>query len=413
MAANQVTIKIPYSKIVTLSSGHTSNWRNGKKGFYISASSSTEPQTLMAESTCRIDLAGALPDTAVVNSFNFNIETEITAATGGTASVSYFILVDGTQYAIDGSSGIVAHINRFKSQNGKFPSIIVQIVTQYTQPTSGTLYAYSTMDYPVFVCTIEGSQELYRPIADVSVGHEIPSGFGGVYQLVNESVADDDATCIQSHGGYTEASSSGVATTEDKTSIVTIGAPSIKKSKLTQLRLLARLAMFETQMGAIEVVYMTIIANGVEYQFKQEYPAAMNIFPSEGDAWVKEAYYTFEGIVPWDSSLIDAINSYRKTSGNMPEIQISLNTYAKGYCNTTTGDNTGSKTTTGECDTKLSQVYLEAVYEDDKGINVYRNEGGTWKQAQVAYEKRNGVWVEITEEECKSILQSAPLCTKS
>ena len=45
-------------------------------------------------------------------------------------------------------------------------------------------------------------------------------------------------------------------------------------------------------------------------------------------------------------------------------------------------------------------------------FNIHTKQNGTWLQAQAAYQKQNGVWVEITEDECKSILQSNLICKK-
>lgn len=54
-----------------------------------------------------------------------------------------------------------------------------------------------------------------------------------------------------------------------------------------------------------------------------------------------------------------------------------------------------------------------AVYEERAGMNLYHKKGGAWKQTQTAYEKRSGVWIEITEDECREILQNNFLSSES
>jgi hypothetical protein len=56
-------------------------------------------------------------------------------------------------------------------------------------------------------------------------------------------------------------------------------------------------------------------------------------------------------------------------------------------------------------------VYVELDCEYEAGLNIHHKVNGTWKQAQAAYQKQNGVWVEITEDECKNLLASS-LCDK-
>jgi hypothetical protein len=45
------------------------------------------------------------------------------------------------------------------------------------------------------------------------------------------------------------------------------------------------------------------------------------------------------------------------------------------------------------------------------GIGISHKVDGEWKQAQAAYQKQNGTWIEITEDECKNLLANS-LCDK-
>lgn len=47
---------------------------------------------------------------------------------------------------------------------------------------------------------------------------------------------------------------------------------------------------------------------------------------------------------------------------------------------------------------------LECEYGDD--INIYDKVNGIYKPAEIAYKKANGTWIEITEDEAKSILNN-------
>jgi hypothetical protein len=411
MATSQVTIKIPYNLITTISAEHSIGYKNGKLSGNLSLASSATEEGKQAGSRLNIPLSG-LPETAVIKSVKIPITNEISGDTAGNASTSYAVLVESTEYDVDANGNatngnMVTRLNNYKAQHGVFPDITFIAGSWVYRPSSGTATVRFTLDYPTIVCTVEGGQATYRPNADVSVGHEIPSGFSGVYQLLNETSSDGDTTCISSHGDYNESIKD--ETIEDKTSIVTIGAPFPKKTNIVQLRILASLFLSTTQSVYATSLHatFTLKVNDESIVFKQHYPAAMNIYADAEDAWVTKSYYLFEGVADADSSFVNAINNYYKANGSMPRIDIQIQTYAAGYYS-----QSDTKTTTGTTDTKVSQVYLEAVYEDSKGMSLYRNEGGTWKQAQTAYEKRSGAWIEISEDECKSILQNSFIINK-
>jgi hypothetical protein len=370
---------------------------------------SASEESEQATSYFSIPLKG-FPETAAIKSVKIPITNEITGDTAGNAGTSFAVKVESTEYGVDENGNItdasmITHLNNYKAQHGVFPNIIFIAGSWAYRPSSGTVTVSFTLDYPTIVCTIEGDQVIYRPNADISAGHEVPSGFAGIYQLLNETSSDGDTTCISSHGDY----SNDKGTIEDKTSIVTIGAPFPKKTNIIQLRILASLYLdtTNTTYGTNVYVTFTLKVNDVSMVFKQCYTPYINVYPDATEAWITESYYLFEGVVNVNSSLVSEINSYYKANGSMPRVDIQIQTYAEGYYS-----RNETKITTATNDAKVSQVYLEVVYQDILGLDVYRKEGDSWKQVQAAYQKQNGSWVEISENECKSILSNATVIMK-
>lgn len=104
-------------------------------------------------------------------------------------------------------------------------------------------------------------------------------------------------------------------------------------------------------------------------------------------------------------SLVDvtsSINEYIKNNGSFPDIRASVE-FAGDVDSNDSGKSTHNH--------YLTQMYIVVEFETD-GLNIYHKANGAWTQAQAAYQKQNGVWVEITEDECKNIL-SGSFCTKT
>ncbi|MBO5009581.1 MAG: hypothetical protein J6D20_02615 [Clostridia bacterium] len=82
----------------------------------------------------------------------------------------------------------------------------------------------------------------------------------------------------------------------------------------------------------------------------------------------------------------------------VPDFQMKVQLRANGGYDETYGEKTSS--------VYLTQAYVEIVYEELPGIGVHKMVNGAVKAATAAYRKAGGAWAEITEEECKSVLQN-------
>lgn len=396
MARTSVTLKIPMSDFdVSSPSGlnKASNlWDTYLEDYTIASSSATEDYTTESWS---IPLKLNLPKSCVVSSIKFPLQTVVTAPS--TDGISFAIEVDGTQYSMDAYGNVadnnfVAHINNYRSQHGVFPNLTFVAGSWVLKPSSSlaSSRAYWCMSNPIVVCTLEGgSSSIFRPTADVSVGHEIQSGFSHVYQLINETTADDDASYI---GSFCEGSSA--ADPVDLTSVVATNISLPRKSNLVQLRVVTRSLLNARGInGGSAKANITLSFNDVEKTYS--YLDASNDTANDDHVVGYDIYNTIEQVINADSPLIEAINSSKDTT---VALKISLNTYAKGK----SSDKGGQL----ESKARISQVYLEAVYEAEEYIDVHRKINGIWTQARFACQKQNGVWVKITEAECRNHLDS-------
>ena len=91
--------------------------------------------------------------------------------------------------------------------------------------------------------------------------------------------------------------------------------------------------------------------------------------------------------------------------GTFPEFSIFV--YTVNGCNVESSKGSMETITSYHyAEVRLSQLYIEIDYEEILDIGVHKKVGGEYKAANAAYRKTGGSWVEITEEECKSILKS-------
>ena len=412
MATNQVIIKIPFESITTISAEHTIAYYTGKKTGTLTLASDDAETGKTANSQLSISLSH-LPNTAVINSLKIPLENIIansSNALAGNEGSSFAVQVENTQYGVDANgniidNNIIAHLNNYKILYGVFPDIVFIASSWTYRPGKGTTTIRFKMSYPIITCTIEGGQSIYRPIKDIETGHEIPEGFSGVYQLLNEIEPDGDFTCVYSYGpiGVTDGQF------EDKKSIIAMDMSFPRNTDLKQLRLLSQIYLgnnSKKSYGSSKVRFI-ISAKDEESAEDEECSFTQNLVgttyaPYITDAWFEHTYFIFEGIIPYDSSLCTFINDYYKKHGIIPEIQISLNTYAEGNY-----DDSMSLNKSAEQYAKISQVYLEAVYEERPGMAIYRNVDGVWARAQTAYKKQNGSWIGISEDECKTTLKNS------
>lgn len=215
-----------------------------------------------------------------------------------------------------------------------------------------------------------------RPSADISVGHVMyPSGSAAAYLLINEEVSDEDATYIRSPDTQT-----GVSTSKFKLS---------NTSQLPGKR-------FVVNSVNIAGDTYTSYLNGTN---KNEF-----ILEIDGTETALVATTTNK---TFDISVTDAItliNEAVAQNGILPDINITVISYDSLYIDGTKERNVASG---------VSQVYVAINYEEILDIGVHKKVNGEWVAATAAYQKQSGAWVEITEDECKAILQSHPIVTKN
>jgi hypothetical protein len=338
-----------------------------------------------------------LAKTLVLTSLNLSVST-YSITDGASGDYSYAFIIEGTTYTCDSNgylaSGGITHLNNYKAQNGVFPDVTVQITSWVSRPPAkddGTTQSYyhsvKFSDYTI-QATIQGGVLILRPNADISAEHAIPSGFTGVYQLINEEVADDATTSI----GDTVKAGTDVDEESDLTSIVSLAGGPFSKKNIVLMRPVLRYSSSGSNIvldGNTSVKVSVIVGDANES------------FESSAST---EGYVTEEG---WNlfpkSSVVQEVTSYVKTNKVLPEISLSLCTDVSS---------SGSSIKQGYlASAYITQAYLEIIYEDALGIGISHKVDGEWKQAQAAYQKQNGTWIEITEDECKNLLASS-LCDK-
>lgn len=378
---------------------HYEYFLTGSKTWRLDCSSDSTSETVSASSTFSLSSFNGIKS-SVVNSIKLNFTPTITSgASGGNA---LFLNFNGASYAFDVSTGIlgadgITALNNYKSQYGKFPDVVLRFDSRVNRPptnddgTTKTYYCSANFKSGITIdITYQGGSLILRPSADISAEHTIPSGFSGVYQLINEEVADDATTCIGTGTVKGEAENTD---TVDLTSTVALIGGAFSKKNAVSMRLVFRVNIENPTTYGEAQVKCAITAGG-----------AVVAFTTAADtADVYETYIT-EAIEPY-STIIQDINSYVKSNEVLPEIELSINTYAES-------NGSGNGKTGNPSSAYITQAYLELYYEDDLGFNIHRKVNGTWLQVQAAYKKQSGVWVEITEDECKQELNNAPILTR-
>lgn len=396
MAQTQVIYKVPIADVKKISGTFSSYIRDECCRYEVSSiTSSAEVDTNTADTTLSIPLD--LPESSTIQSITIPLEYEITnAATDG---ASCAVTVDGTQYGIsytgEVDSGAITHLNNYRAQNGVFPEFRLLIGSWLVRPSSGTSYVRVYLWNPSVTCLVDGGTLYSRPSSDISVGHGIMDGFSSVYQLLNESTPDGDATYIT-----TTDSDPDDDEPTSQTSIVGLSFTVPRGMRLNQLRIVLNAKLKKPyDLGGTAKATVTLSFNGS----KAAHSAGNRT--SSGYPGDYAGYTTTEGVVKYDAALIEAINSYigTKNTETVVDLQMSIETTAEDYYNSTKG--------TYDATPRVSAAWIEAVYEVVPGMNIHRKVNGVWAQAQTAYQKRGGAWVEITEDECKEILAGS-FCTK-
>ena len=401
MARSAVTVKIPVTKIEKTVAGHTFSVIEScyLLGYASVTNSATQDYTAVSsELTIPLDL----PASCLITSMSFPLMNKATDAT--TDGSSFAVVVESTEYGVDANgnvtgSGFVQHLNNYKSQHGDFPSIRFLIGSWLLKPASGTHYVSFQMSHPIVNCTMEeGSNATFRPTADISVGHDIASGFSGVYQLLNETVADDDGSYIRS---YTDDGD-----VDERTSVVVAGISLPNGKRMIQLRPVIRVSILYSNTSSKDGIHATLTLSVDDVS--ETYKVTDLVSPSHSTSYSylileSDTYNTFECIFDLDSPLIDAINSYYMKNNRAPEVRIAIQTSAKGT------DQSGYKSA-NSAEVRVSQVYFEAAYEES--LDVCYNIDGIWEQPRVVYRKNNGRWLKVSNTEAINQISSRAVFDK-
>lgn len=238
-------------------------------------------------------------------------------------------------------------------------------VTESSLESASIIEAYLVVDYD-FINVF-----CFRPSADISLQHE--SSLTAGYLAICEEILDGDSTLIQSlgqPGEHTEVSEFRLSGTVPSEKIKIVGLYAIVSSQNAN--------------GSVDRNTCTLTI-GDKSQTAEFLPTAAGT----GDSYNVSACEFDE--------LLDLVNAYIKANGvgSFPDATISITT--------STNSPENSKGTYPY--TKISQVYLEVVYQRESGLNIYSKSSGGWVQSQSVYQKQSGTWVEITEDECIEILQ--------
>ena len=339
----------------------------------------------------------------------------------GDTGCTFYIQANNTEYIPEPGltnerkitdSAFLEYINKYISKNACLPKLDIVVDAWIMRPGgSSTSYASAFISPPILEGTINGGcTHIFRPISDISVEHNIPNGYG-VYNLINETEADDESTYINSYCvGFNVDDTKYTVTHESKVNIGTVSSekPGFlipKNSELVQLRPIIR-AKLETDKRGEASTTITISVNDTTETFKVV--NGNSYFQKQPGLYFDyNNFNTFECAFDQDSSIVTAINSYYKKHNCAPDINVAIGTSATG----SQKDSDYLAKDGNPAESCVTQIYLEAVYAERQSLGVYHKDTGTWKQVYSAYKKQNGTWVEISEEECKAIL-STSLITK-
>ena len=411
MATNQVTIKIPVNTITKISAQHSFSLEKGlKRVLSDSIKSDDANESKTASSELKIPLA-ALPTTAIVTAMQIPLTCSVSNDASGVAGASFAIVIESTQYGVDATGKITdanffTHLNNYKAQHGTFPNLTFRvgswIYRHYNANTTSSITI--TLRSPVITCNISGGQNILRPCADgASVQHIIPSGFSSVSQLISETVSDNDATYIYSYGGYDLTA--GTNTSETRTSTVRIGKFFPPHTHLCQLRFYASVCFYSLDNGKLGsngsgAINFTLQAgNNYSLTLTQKTTSIMDTASTEEAYWKKDEYYLFESIITNESDFIKNINNYYKTYGNSLEMNIDLTTKAVGYYSG--GDTINYEDVT----IKISQVYLEGIFEEEEKLPIHQKNGISWDNVYVLLQKKDDIWQPISLDNYQSLFE--------
>lgn len=237
-----------------------------------------------------------------------------------------------------------------------------------------------------------------RPSADVSLQHSVyPTTLSAGYLAINEEVCDELSTYVYAEGDpYDSVNSTQGKSSECASKFKLKQQGNAKIKRITNCA--CRCSMYspdhtlwygyEISFGN-EVIYSKGRNENGDWYYRDGY---FHEFDDEKD---RNCWTTFEFLDSYNApDYVDKINQFISENNELPEISVELYTRASGASNSKNDPQI----------VYISQIEFELTCEYESSI--YTKQSGQWLQAQTAFQKQNGAWVEITEDECKEILQS-------
>lgn len=209
---------------------------------------------------------------------------------------------------------------------------------------------------------------ILRPSSDVSLGHDLSSGYSSGYLMIDDSSADDDSTYI-----YMTIDSSWGKTAES-TFILTGSIPT-ENFQITAVRLYSRARISGNDESAS---YNCYFAAGTS-----QGGSSSNTATSSSNL---SSFYSTQSSN--SSALVSQINSLMN-NGGFPQISVKVETSGTKA--------SGTKAEDGYV--RITQIYMELDYEtiDVPTSHIYIKESNVWNEYSKVYKKINDVWVEQTD----------------
>ena len=237
-----------------------------------------------------------------------------------------------------------------------------------------------------------------RPSADISLGHPVyPETLAAGYLAINEKTSDGLSTYI----GFSSPPGQAVSYTskfemtanelKDITNITSVylgGESRIEPGQASDHTGCNITIYVSNKIITTIESYVWYASDGGRGYVYQDGTLVV------GDLLSGDLFY---GSTKLDyTKLINTIND-AIALGEFPSIAIEITNFT---------ESTSTATKNGGVKSYVSQVYLQLECEYGSGLAIHTKQNDTWLQAQKAYQKQSGTWVEITEDDCKGILQS-------
>lgn len=333
--------------------------------------------------TSELNIPLSLPESAIITSIVFPLNDYSYGSVK--PSNSCMLIVENTQYELNTTGEVVnnsiySHLNNYKAQHGFFPPIIFRITSTTTITETQEATAVIVITPFKVTCEISGKEVVLRPSEDVSVEHAISLN---AYSLINETVADDDATVIEDSVSSTTLPADQIKTTIVKLDVI----PETNKILNITFNLRANTISDKSPNCAFAEMWLEI--DGAV-------SSSISTIPGEIKADGTLDFITYECALDAEDDFVKAINRYYTENNIMPELRAHLLTSVSAVEDKYSSANQA----------RITQAYATVIYETSSSanMNIYYKVNGVWKQAIKAYQKQSGSWVEITEEECKTIL---------